>query len=255
MDYLPPSFGRVDPDLKPTAQREISFGAEKKLMENLSLSVRLVNKHLIRTIEDVGALAIETDPETGETSVTEDFWIANPGYGVSLPISQGGKFIDDLYWPAPKAKREYLGLNLALEKRFSNNWQGGINYTLSRLTGNYSGLASSDEVYAPARPPGHERRAGITTTGSSCTTPGPAKARRPAPPGQDPLFQGLRVLCLPVRADRGRRRLRPERPALDDQALYEQPLDFSSTTAATWAACRSPSGLISILDYAVEARQ
>ncbi len=45
LDFLPPSFGRVDPDLKPTAQREISFGAEKKLMENLSLSVRLVNKH------------------------------------------------------------------------------------------------------------------------------------------------------------------------------------------------------------------
>ncbi|MDH4270970.1 MAG: hypothetical protein OEW18_03235, partial [Candidatus Aminicenantes bacterium] len=33
-----------------------------------------------------------------------------------------------------------------LEKRFSNNWQGGINYTLSRVTGTYSGLASSDEA-------------------------------------------------------------------------------------------------------------
>ena len=31
MDYLPPSLNRVDPDMKPTAQREISFGAEKKL--------------------------------------------------------------------------------------------------------------------------------------------------------------------------------------------------------------------------------
>jgi hypothetical protein len=36
-------------------------------------------------------------------------------------------------------------MNLSLEKRFSHNWQGGLSYTLSRLAGNYSGLASSDE--------------------------------------------------------------------------------------------------------------
>jgi hypothetical protein len=77
-------------------------------------------------------------------SVSQDFWVCNPGYGVSLPISQGGKFIED-YWPCPKATRDYIGLNLSVEKRFSNNWQGGINYTLSRVYGNYSGLASSDE--------------------------------------------------------------------------------------------------------------
>jgi hypothetical protein len=60
-------------------------------------------------------------------------------------VSQGGRF-DDKFWVSPKAKREYLGLNLALEKRFSNNWQGGINYTWSRMTGNYGGLSSSDEA-------------------------------------------------------------------------------------------------------------
>ena len=145
LDYLPPSFSRTDPNLKPTAQREISFGAEKTLSENLSLSVRFVNKTLLRTIEDVGALAIETDPETGETSVTENFWIVNPGYGWSLPVSEGGKFLDGL-WRTPKAERDYVGLNIALEKRFSDSWQGGINYTWSHLTGNYSGLASTDEV-------------------------------------------------------------------------------------------------------------
>ncbi len=145
LDYLPPSFGRTDPGLKPTAQREISFGAEKKLSDNLSLSVRLVNKKLLRTIEDVGALAIETDPVTGETSVTENFWIVNPGYGWSLPVSQGGKFLDGR-WPTPKATRDYYGVNISLEKRFSDNWQGGVNYTLSRIAGNYSGLASTDEV-------------------------------------------------------------------------------------------------------------
>ena len=144
LDFLPPSFGRVDPDLKPTAQREISFGAEKKLMEDLSLSVRLVNKHMIRTIEDVGIFETVHNPD-GSTELTETFYIANPGFGWSRPVSQGGKFAD-VYWPAPKATREYYGLNVSLEKRFSHNWQGGINYTLSRVAGNYSGLATSDEV-------------------------------------------------------------------------------------------------------------
>jgi hypothetical protein len=145
LDFLPPSFGRTDPNLKPTAQREISLGAEKRLSDNLSLSVRLVQKHLIRTIEDVGALGWSVDPLTGETVLEENFWIVNPGYGWSLPESQGGKFLDQ-NWPTPKAKRDYYGLNIALEKRFSDNWQGGINYTLSRVEGNYSGLASTDEI-------------------------------------------------------------------------------------------------------------
>jgi hypothetical protein len=144
MDFLPPSFGRVDPNLKPTAQREISFGAEKKLMEDLSVSVRFVNKHLIRTIEDVGVQVVTVDPETGATSVSQDFWIANPGFGVTRQQSQGGEF-SDAYWACPKATREYYGLNVSLEKRFSHNWQGGLNYTLSRVAGDYSGLASADE--------------------------------------------------------------------------------------------------------------
>lgn len=164
LDFLPPSFGRVDPNLKPTAQREISFGAEKKLNDDLSVSARFVNKHLIRTIEDVGVWQVVNN-EDGTTSWTENFYVANPGYGWSLPESQGGKFADTYtdpgpddeigtaddgltypLWPTPKATRNYYGVNIALEKRFSHNWQGGINYTWSRVLGNYSGLASSDEV-------------------------------------------------------------------------------------------------------------
>lgn len=151
INYRQVSFDTVDPDLKPVGQREISFGVEKKLMEDLSLSARFVQKHLIRTIEDVGVYVV--DPDTHMAS--EVYYITNPGFGWSRPESQGGKFADSVidpdtgleynYWPEPKAKREYYGLNLSLEKRFSHNWQGGINYTLSRVEGNYSGLSSADE--------------------------------------------------------------------------------------------------------------
>jgi hypothetical protein len=124
----------VDPELKPMSQQEISFGLEKKLAENLSATVRLVQKHLRYAVEDVGVI-----------SGQEIFYYeTNPGYGYSLPISEGGKF-DDRYPAVPRAKREYWGLNISLDKRFSRNWFGGISYTWSRLTGNYSGLASSDE--------------------------------------------------------------------------------------------------------------
>jgi hypothetical protein len=75
----------------------------------------------------------------------QQFWICNPGFGVSRPVSQGGLFPDE-DWPCPKATRDYYGLNVSLEKRFSKNWQGGINYTWSRIQGTYSGLASTDEA-------------------------------------------------------------------------------------------------------------
>ncbi len=133
IDWRIPSFDTTDFDMKPVAQREISIGAEKKLMEDLSFSVRIVQKHLIRTIEDVGVA----------TPQGEQYYQCNPG----------GDYINDVYlenlgaeYPqCPKAKREYYGMNLSLEKRFRNNWQGGINYTLSRTAGNYGGLSSSDE--------------------------------------------------------------------------------------------------------------
>lgn len=134
------SWDTTDPDLKPVSQSELSFGADKKITEEISFGARIVYKHLIRTIEDVGVLMQDAD---GNWS--EEYFVANPGEGWTMPVSEGGKF-SDVYWPAPKPKREYWGVNLSLEKRFSNNWQGGINYTWSTLKGNYGGLSSSDEA-------------------------------------------------------------------------------------------------------------
>lgn len=133
-NWREPSFDSTDPDLLPTLQTELTFGLERKLMENLSASVRVVYKHLVRTIEDVGVL----------TPTGESYYTSNPGYGYTRPVSQGGLFAD-IYPATPKAKRDYWGVNIALDKRFSDNWLGGFSYTWSRLWGNYSGLASSDE--------------------------------------------------------------------------------------------------------------
>jgi len=137
LDWLPVSLDMVDPSIKPMSQQEISFGVEKKLMENLSATVRLVQKHLRYAIEDVGVIS-------GGNII---WYEANPGYGYSRSTADGGRF-DAKYLACPKAKREYWGLNFSLDKRLSDRWLGGFSYTWSRLTGNYSGLASSDEYTA-----------------------------------------------------------------------------------------------------------
>jgi len=98
------SWDTTDPNLKPVAQSEFSFGAEKKVSEEISFSARLVYKHLLQTIEDVGIL--EKNAFGGES---EQYYIANPGMGWVLPVSKGGKF-EDRFWESPKAKREYYGI-------------------------------------------------------------------------------------------------------------------------------------------------
>lgn len=135
VDFRPPLFNVIDPDMKPFTQREISLGLEKKLAEDTSLSLRLVNKKVLWAIEDIG-VPIET------------YYYTNPGseyiHNVFEECRESGLLLPGTP-DCPKAKRDYYAMNLSLEKRFSHNWQGGLSYTLSRLTGNYSGLASSDE--------------------------------------------------------------------------------------------------------------
>lgn len=125
-----PSDNRVDPDLKPARQTEFTIGTEYGLTNEWVLSGRYTRKNLDRTIEDVGFI---------DADGNENFFIANPGMGlVSQPFAPG--------LPAsPLAKRLYNAMELRVDKRFSNNYFFNASYTYSRLTGNYSGLSSSDE--------------------------------------------------------------------------------------------------------------
>jgi hypothetical protein len=134
----PVDWESTDPGLRPAAQSEFSFGAEKKLTDVVSFSARLVYKHLNRTVED---MILPLQDEFG--IYEEKYFVGNPGEGATRPVSQGGRFSNE-FWPPPRAKREYMALNLALEKRFSKNWQGGVNFTWSRLWGNYGGLSAVD---------------------------------------------------------------------------------------------------------------
>ncbi len=102
------------------------------------VGVHYVHNNLGRTIEDFGALV------DGDTVYS----IGNPGEGraTTYPPSFSDRTAT---FPMPKPKRQYDALELTLNRRFANNWFAGASYTLSRLYGNYSGLANSDEISTP----------------------------------------------------------------------------------------------------------
>jgi hypothetical protein len=143
-DRRVPSFGseegvgtRIDPDIKPMRQSSFSFGTEYQLGRNSVFTVHYVHNDLLETIEDLGAL----DSEGNEVYI-----IGNPGRGLGTETPTAGL---TTAFPTPRPVRTYDALELGIERRFSRNYFFSANYTLSRLYGNYAGLASSDEIRTP----------------------------------------------------------------------------------------------------------
>ena len=134
VDFRHPSNDRnnplTDPNLKPVRTQEITTGFDHELSRTMSFGIRYAHKWLDRTIEDVGILV----PGVGEV-----FYIANPGFGIAQNI------LGPQYPSTPKAKRDYDGVEFRLRKRLANRWSTDTSFLVSRLYGNYSGLASTDE--------------------------------------------------------------------------------------------------------------
>jgi len=133
-DFRHPSNDRnnplVDPNLMPVRTQEFTGGIDHELTRTMSFGVRYSHKWLDRTIEDVGILV----PGVGEV-----FYVANPGFGIAQHI------LGDAYPTTPKAQRDYDGVEFRLRKRLANRWSTDTSFLVSRLYGNYSGLASTDE--------------------------------------------------------------------------------------------------------------
>ena len=120
----------VEPDLKPYKAQELTVGLDHELNSTMSVGVRYAHKWLNRTIEDAGIQV----PGVGEV-----FYIVNVGEGI------GTKILGQQYPSQPTPVRDYDGLELRLRKRLSNRWSMNTSLLFSRLYGNYSGLANSDE--------------------------------------------------------------------------------------------------------------
>jgi hypothetical protein len=127
--------GRVDPDLKPFRQTEFTVGFERQIMRDYVFRARYTYKNVDNVVEDAGIRNAQD---------SEAYIIGNPGEGLHLQTLQ-----DLGYARFAIPQRRYDALEFVMEKRLTNNWYFNVNYTYSRLFGNYSGLASSDEINAP----------------------------------------------------------------------------------------------------------
>jgi hypothetical protein len=125
-----PNANCIDPDLDPSRQHEFTVGFDHELGSRTSVGVRYVHKQIDRTIDDVGIIV----PGVGEV-----FLYANPGFGIA-EHTIGTEF------PAqPPATRDYDGVEFRFQRRMTNGLHLSGSYLWSRLYGNFSGLASSDE--------------------------------------------------------------------------------------------------------------
>ncbi len=132
IDFRHPSFGSdaIEPDLKPMKLQEAAVGLERQLAGNMAVNVRYVHKQIDRAIEDTGSL---------DAAGNEIYIIANPGEGLTALAFTNPRVT------LPKPKRDYDAVELALDKRYSNNWSMRLSYMWSRLFGNYAGLSQGDE--------------------------------------------------------------------------------------------------------------
>jgi hypothetical protein len=128
-----PGMTSIDPAMKPYKTGEFTSGIDQQIGPTTSLGVRYVHKWLVRTVEDVGVVV----PNQGVV-----YLLGNPGFGYATVLNTSYP-----QYPLPKAQRRYDGLEFRLRKRLANRWSAEVDYTYSRLWGNYSGLASSDEGY------------------------------------------------------------------------------------------------------------
>jgi outer membrane receptor protein involved in Fe transport len=123
----------VDPALKGQYIDEYLVGYDYELASNLGVGIKGTYRNLGRVIEDM----LNPNSKLGE------YFITNPGSGTGSsmgfinydPSNPDPAFVA----PTPKAKRQYTGVELHAEKRFSNNYQFFTSYVWSRLKGNYDG--------------------------------------------------------------------------------------------------------------------
>ena len=119
-----------DPNLKNQYLTEYLLGYERELFPDVAVGVKGIYRDYGQVIEDF----LCSDLRDGT------YCIGNPGEGIMREIAT----LDYAQtFPAPEPKRTFKGLQLEVNKRYSDNWQAMASYLYSKLDGNFDGL------YAP----------------------------------------------------------------------------------------------------------
>ncbi|HEY0098994.1 MAG TPA: TonB-dependent receptor [Pyrinomonadaceae bacterium] len=124
-------LGGVDPDLEPFRQSEFTIEFQREVFTQSVFKTRYLHRNVDQAIEDAGFLTAEG---------SEAYIIGNPGRGLYAQRARQFGFNR-----VAEPQRRYDAFQVELDTRFVRNFNLNVNYTLSRLYGNYSGLANSDE--------------------------------------------------------------------------------------------------------------
>ena len=128
------SGGAVDPNLRPFRQTEFTVGGERQVGRLYVMRMRYTYKNVDEVVEDAGFIYT--------AGGSEEYIIGNPGRGLHLQRLQEFGYIN-----STRPQRRYDGFEVVFERRLADDWYFHANYTLSRLFGNFTGLASSDEAH------------------------------------------------------------------------------------------------------------
>ena len=127
----------IDPNIKPMSERRFNVSLEHRLASKLTVGVRYTHTDVLKGIEDIGVLDAEG---------SEVYLIGNPGFGETRNTKSvyGAKTPDGKEFLVPKATRQYDAVEFRANGQFLKT-NMIASYTYSRLYGNWSGLANSDE--------------------------------------------------------------------------------------------------------------
>jgi len=134
----------MDPDLKSPYLDELNIGIERELFRDIKLGIRYIKKWDRKLMEDVNVNALDLDAlmrgddifsvwtNYAPVTVTDDFDGSTQTFWNQVDTSIPWKgFITN----PPGAEREYDGVEVTLEKRFSNNWSMNASYVYSKSRG------------------------------------------------------------------------------------------------------------------------
>ena len=127
----------IDPRIHPMDERRLNVALEHQFAQRLVGSVRYTRSDILHGIEDIGVLNADDD---------EEYLIGNPGFGDTRDTKSiyGQKTPNGKEFLVPKAVRQYNAVEFRLQGQ-ANRFNYLTSYTWSRLYGNWSGLANSDE--------------------------------------------------------------------------------------------------------------
>ena len=166
----------IDPNTKPMYQDSTNVGVEFQLSPTT-----VVTSATTCTTISAARSRISARWSTATTSTRSGTLVRDEHRCIPRRIAPTPNF------PMPKPKRQYDALELSVSRRFSKNWFASANYTLSRLYGNYTGLADSDEILTPTTGVVRRHRPAVGRQHR------PSRAATPTPRGTPTRFCGIRT--------------------------------------------------------------